>query len=151
MKNTLKTKLFEAMEKKLAENYPTMQESSRRKLASLFQEVSLTILAENIDGLSKSHADIALEMESHKKMFRDHLEAIQKHYKTVMESFKTMGVVKTEIDRKTQRPVMIGRTTVVTEMVVFLNYLNNLTMDFFENVYKIEDTKDYQNIQIKLF
>ena len=56
-----------------------------------------------------------------------------------------------DLDRKTNRPVMKAKTTVVAEMVEFLNYLNNLTMDFYENVYKIEDSADRGSTQTTLF
>jgi hypothetical protein len=151
MKENLKNKLFEAINSKLDEDYPDMQESSRRKIANVIQGICIQILNENNEGLSSSYAEMAVEMESHKKMFRDHIEAIQKHYKVVMDSFKKNGVVKMEIDRKTNRPMLVGRTTVVTEMVIFLNYLNNLTMDFYENVYKFNDDKDMRATQTTLF
>jgi len=69
MKNTLKNKLFEAIEKKLDEAYPDMTEVNRRKLGYLVQGIALDILYENIDGLSKNHSETVIEMESHKKMF----------------------------------------------------------------------------------
>jgi len=143
MKNTLKNKLFEAIEKKLDESYPEMPESDRRKLASLIQSISLKILLENMDGISKTYSETVLEMESHKKMFKDHIESMQKDYKALMEAFKRHGIVSLEIDPKTRKPMLKPRSAVAAEMVAFLNKLNSLTMSFYENVYKIEDDKDY--------
>lgn len=151
MKENLKNKLFEAISSKLAEDYPDMQETNRRKLANVVQGICIEILNENNEGLANSYSETVLEMETHKKMFRDHIEAIQKHYKVVMDSFKKHGVVKTDVDRKTNRPYLVGKTTVVTEMVIFLNYLNNLTMDFYENVYKFNDDKEMRATQTTLF
>lgn len=150
MKNTLKNKLFETIDKKLDETYPDMTEVNRRKLAYLVQSLSLEVLFENIDGLTKSHSEMVLEMESHKKMFKDHIESMQKDCKTLMATFKNTGMVKFEIDHKTRKPILKAKTTVVAEMVTFLNKLNELTMKFYENVYKIEEDKDY-NTQTTLF
>ena len=150
MKNTLKNKLFETIDKKLDETYPDMTEVNRRKLAYLVQSLSLEVLFENIDGLTKSHSEMVLEMESHKKMFKDHIESMQKDCKTLMAGFKNNGMVKFEIDHKTRKPILKARTTVVAEMVTFLNKLNELTMKFYEIVYKIEEDKDY-NTQTTLF
>ena len=150
MKNTLKTKVFEAVEKSLAEVYPELPESKRRKLASLIQEDCLEIFMENMEGLGTSHAEIAVEMESHKKMFKDHIESMQKDCKSLMEAFKKNGMVSLQIDRKTRKPVLSAKTTVVAEMVAFLNRMNELTMEFYENVYKIEEDKDF-NTQTTLF
>jgi len=143
MKNTLKNKLFEAIEKKLDESYPEMPESDRRKLASLIQSISLKILLENMDGISKTYSETVLEMESHKKMFKDHIESMQKDCKALMEAFKRHGIVSLEIDPKTRKPMLKPRSAVAAEMVAFLNKLNSLTMSFYENVYKIEEDKDY--------
>lgn len=150
MKNTLKNKLFETIDKKLDESYPDMTEVNRRKLAYLVQSLSLEVLFENIDGLTKSHSEMVLEMESHKKMFKDHIESMQKDCKVLMQTFKATGMVKLEIDPRTRKPMLKAKTTVVAEMVTFLNKLNDLTMNFYENVYKIEGDKDY-NTQTTLF
>lgn len=150
MKNTLKTKLFEAVEKSLAEVYPEIEEVKRRKIASLIQSLCSQIFIENMEGLGESHADIAVQMESHKKMFKDHIESLQKDCKSLMETFKTNGMVTVQIDPKTYKPALKAKTTVIAEMVILLNKLNELTMDFYENVYKIEESKD-NNIQTTLF
>ncbi len=143
MKNTLKTKLFEAIDKGLDEGYPELSESNRRKIAYLIQNTCLEILLENMDGLGKSHSEIAVEMESHKKMFKDHIETMQKDCKILMETFKKNGIVSFQLDPKTRKSMLKAKTTVVAEMVLFLNKLNELTIKFYENVYKIEEDKDY--------
>jgi len=143
MKNTLKNKLFEAIEKNLDESCPEMPETDRRKLANLIQSISLEILLENMDGISKTYSETVLEMESHKKMFKDHIESMQKDCKALMEAFKRHGIVSLEIDPKTRKPMLKPRSAVAAEMVAFLNKLNSLTMSFYENVYKIEEDKDY--------
>jgi len=143
MKNNLKNKLFEAIEKKLDESYPEMPETDRRKLASLIQGISLEILLENMDGISKTYSETVIEMESHKKLFKDHIESMQKDCKALMEAFKRHGIVSLEIDPKTRKPMLKPRSAVAAEMVAFLNKLNSLTMSFYENVYKIEEDKDY--------
>jgi hypothetical protein len=150
MKNTLKNKLFEAIEKKIDEVYPDMTEVNRRKLGYLVQGIALDILFENIDGLSKNHSETVIEMESHKKMFKEHIESMQKDCKILMTNFKNNGMVKFEIDPKTRKPLIKARSTVIAETVTFLNKLNELTMKFYENVYKIDEDKDY-NTQTTLF
>jgi len=150
MKNNLKNKLFEAIEKKLDESYPEMPETDRRKLASLIQGISLEILLENMDGISKTYSETVIEMESHKKLFKDHIESMQKDSKGLMEAFKRHGIISLEIDPKTRKPMLKPRSAVAAEMVAFLNKLNSLIMSFYENVYKIEEDKDY-TIQTTLF
>lgn len=151
MKNTLKTILFEKFEQKIAEAYPDMSEVNRRRIAALMQNVAMDIIQDNSDGLADNYSKMCLELETNKKMFREHIESIQKAYKVIFDAFKKNGIISMDIDRKTNRPVMKAKTTVVAEMVEFLNYLNNLTMDFYENVYKIEDSADRGSTQTTLF
>jgi hypothetical protein len=69
------------------------------------------------------------------------------------DSFRKQGFVKPEVDRKTNKPMLKGRTTMVDEMVDFLNKMNKTVMDFYKDVYKIEDTKEAKDagVQTTLF
>lgn len=150
MKNNIKDKMFESFEAKIAEAYPEMSEAGRRKIASLMQTVAMDIMIENTDGLSKSYHDTVMELENHRKMFREHIEYVQKFTKILMESFKRNSMVKTVHDPKTKRNVLKANTTVIGDTVHFLNQLNDLTIEFYENVYKIEAGND-MSIQTTLF
>lgn len=151
MKNSIKNKLFESIDLKMAESYPDMSESNRRKIGFLIQGICMEIMAENIEGLANSHASMIMELETHKKLFKDHIDAIQKGYGILMDTFKKNGIVSIQHDPRKNKNVMRGKTTVVTEMVEFLNYLNDLTIEFYEKVYKIESEKDSYGIQTTLF
>ena len=144
MKNTTKSKTLELFLKILEENNPEMTEPTRRKTAYILCDASMDILHENCD---------VVTLESYKKTFRDHIEEIQKITKTMYDSFRSQGFVKPDIDKKTNKPILKGRTTMVDEMVVFLNKMNKTVMDFYKDVYKIEDSKEAKDagIQTTLF
>lgn len=143
MKNTLKTKLFESFEQKLAEAYPDMAEHNRRNIANLMQTLSIDILIENNDGMTNAYNEAIKDLESHKKMFKDHIDNLQKESKNIIQILRKNGLVSTTIDRKTQKPILIGRTSVITETVAFMNKLNEFTMNFYEIVYKIEENNSF--------
>ena len=153
MKNTTKSKTLELFLKILEENHPEMTEPARRKTAYELCDASMDILNINCDGLSKTMSDAVLTLESYKKTFRDHIEEIQKITKTMYDSFRSQGFVKPDIDKKTNKPILKGRTTMVDEMVVFLNKMNKTVMDFYKDVYKIEDSKEAKDagVQTTLF
>lgn len=150
MKDNIKNKMFEAFEAKLAEAYPEMGESNRRNIASLMQNIAVEIIIENTDGISKAYSDAVIELEKHRNQFREHIELIQKYTKLVLESFKKNSMVTVDFDQKLKRPVLKARTTVITDTVNFLNKLNESTIEFYENVYKIESSNDF-GIQTTLF
>ena len=153
MKSTTKTKTLELFLKILEENHPEMSEATRRKTAYVLCDASMDVLHENCDGLSKSMLDAVVDLEKYKKTFRDHIEDIQKITKTMYDSFRSQGFVKPDIDTKTNKPILKGRTTMVDEMVVFLNKMNKTVMDFYKDVYKIEDSKEAKDagVQTTLF
>ena len=153
MKSTTKTKTLELFLKILEENHPEMSESTRRKTAYILCDASMDVLHENCDGLSKSMLDAVINLEKYKKTFRDHIEEIQKITKTMYDSFRSQGFVKPDIDKKTNKPILKGRTTMVDEMVVCLNKMNKTVMDFYKDVYKIEDSKEAKDagVQTTLF
>ena len=153
MKTTTKTKTLELFLKILEENHPEMAEPARRKTGYALCEASMGILNENCDGLSRSMQDAVVDLEKYKKTFRDHIEEIQKTTKIMYDSFRKQGFIKPEIDKKTNKPMLKGRTTMVDEMVEFLNKMNKTVMDFYKDVYKIEDSKEAKDagIQTTLF
>lgn len=142
--------MFEAFEAKLAEAYPDMGESNRRNIASLMQKIAMDIIIENTDGISRAYTDAVIEMEKHRGQFREHIELIQKQTKIVLESFKKNSMVSIDFDQKLKKPVLKARTTVIADTVNFLNKLQDSTIDFYENVYKIEGGNDF-GIQTTLF
>jgi hypothetical protein len=80
-----------------------------------------------------------LELEQHKKLFRDHIELLDKHCKSMLFNFKSNGFVKVESDRKGGKQKLVGRTTMIDDMVKFLNILNESVSEFYQKVYKIKD------------
>ena len=142
--------MFEAFEAKMAEAYPEMSESVRRKIATLMQQLAIEIMLENSDALTKSYHENIMELENHRRMFREHIEYLQKYTKILMESFKKNSMVKVYFDSKTRKNVLKPNTSVIGDTVAFLNKLNELTIEFYENVYKIEASND-SSIQTTLF
>lgn len=153
MKNTTKSKTLDIFLKILEEKHPEMTEPTRRKTAYDLCEASMQILNDNTEGLSKTMLDAVVTLESYKKTFRDHIEDIQSITKNMFTSFRSQGFIKPDIDKKTNKPYLKGRTTMVDEMVVFLNKMNKTVMDFYKDVYKIEDSKEAKDagVQTTLF
>jgi hypothetical protein len=60
----------------------------------------------------------------------------------MLEGFKKQGFIKYDKDPKTKKTIMVARTAMVTDMVQFLNQLNQMVMDFYQNVYKIDNSED---------
>lgn len=154
MINHLKTKTLQKYIEFLTNKYPDLPESTIRSIANDLSVQTVDICTESLTELSKMRSDALLDLEKHRNQFRDHIILIEKNSKALLDSFKRQAYVKPEIDPKTRKPYLKGRTTMVDEMVVFLNKLNETVMDFYKNVYKIENResgKEFDVSQISLF
>lgn len=75
---------------------------------------------------------------------------LQKETNRVLTNFKSKGFVTKKYDEYRKMTVLKGKTTMVDEMVEFLNIVNDSVISFYKEVYKIEETSN-ENPQITLF
>jgi hypothetical protein len=134
----------------------TMPELGEKKIWKISNDLTLVahkIVNENVQGFAKDYQENIMELEQHRNMFREHIEFVEKSAKYLLSSFVRQSFLKPETDPKTGKQVLKPRTAMVTDMVDFLNALNNRVMDFYENVYKItdEEAKKQGVNQISLF
>jgi len=151
MKNNTKSKYFDTFCQVLDEEHPSIPEHIRRKIAHSLAEKSMDIYSEGVEGMADIVSNIGLEMESHKKKFRDHVESLQKNTKNLYTKFRSEGFLSSTIDRSTGRMVVKGKTTMVTDMVQFLNELEKFVYEFYTEVYKITPDNNNDRVQITLF
>ena len=154
MKNHLKVRIFGEFINNLKENHNYLDAKQRYSITYDLHKLAFEFYMKEIKSFSDSHNEKTIELEQHKKLFHDHINMIEKAAKTIITSFKAQGFVVPEIDKKTNKPYLKGRTTMVDEMVVFLNCLNVIVMDFYKDVYKIQtkqQAKDAGIEQITIF
>ena len=138
MKEATKTKTLDTFYTLMQEKFPHIKESDARKIANELIGVAQKMSMENADGFAKLHKETLLELEQHRTQFRKHIELIEKHTNGILESFKRQGYLKPETDPKTGKMYLKARTSLTTELVVYLNKLNDSVFEFYKNVYKIE-------------
>lgn len=126
----------------LEHKFPELTESQRWRIANELAQNAYDHDVQQAKNKAEMYTTIALELEQYRKQFRDHIQLLEKNAKIMIESFKKQGFVKPDIDPKTRKPKLLGRTSMVDEMVVFLNTLNEQVMQFYQNVYKINDKDD---------
>lgn len=153
MKSTTKNELLEAFLKIISEKHPQLDEKVAWRVASDLSKYASELTLSHNKGISESYHKAIQDLEQHRKQFREHIEMIDKTVKTLFASFKRQGFFKAEVDKKTGRNKLVGRTAMVTEMVVFLNHLEDNVAEFYEKVYKIEEqnAKEIGATQISLF
>ena len=154
MKNNLKTQTLNHFIDVLEKNHQDLDDYKRRKIATELNDIAFQVMQDSIKYFSDSQIANTIELEQHKKLFHEHISMIEKNVKTLFDNFRNQGFVKIEMEKKTQKTYLKGRTTMVDDMVNFLNKLNKLVVDFYKDVYKIENKKQAKELgieQISLF
>ena len=151
MKEHLRNKLFSESIQVLSDLNTGLPESQARKIGSRVAENSIRILIENNQNMSEHYKDLILEAEQTRKMFREHIEILQSETQSILKILKTTGMVKMEWNSKLKKNVLVAKTSVLQETVAFLNKMNTLVIDFYKDVYKVEETNNEDRLQITLF
>lgn len=151
MKEHLRNKLFFESIRVITEQDNGLPESHARRIGTQVAEQSLRILIENNQNMSEHYKELILEAEQTKKMFREHIEVLQAETKDILNVLKKNGMVKVEWNSKLKKNVMVARTSVLQETVNFLNKMNSLVIDFYQEVYKVDESNNEDRLQITLF
>jgi hypothetical protein len=88
--------------------------------------------------------------ESNRGQFKKHIDLLQKETNRLLVNFKENSFVTKKYDENKKTMVLKGRTTMVDEMVYFLNLMNDSVILFYKDVYKVEETSN-ETPQITLF
>ena len=150
MKNHLKENIFNSFLTILEVEYPELTEAKRRRLAEKLGDKAYTIYAENTLGLKQQLTEMTSSHESHRGQFKKHIDMLQKETGRILTNFKSNGFVTKKYDENRKITVLKGKTTMVDDMVDFLNIVNDSVILFYKEVYKIEETSN-ETPQITLF
>lgn len=150
MKNHLKDNIFQSFLEVFEKDLPELTEAQKRKLAEKLVDKAYIIYAENSKGLSEQLTEMTKTHEAHRGQFKKHIDMLQKETNRVLTNFKSNGFVTKKYDEYRKMTVLKGKTTMVDDMVEFLNIVNDSVISFYKEVYKIEETS-VENQQITLF
>lgn len=138
MKQTTKNMLRDNFLFILEQKHQAIKENDRWRIANDLSESAHAMMQSHNESISATYNANALELEQVKKQFRDSIEEIDKTAGALIANFRHNGFMKVETNRKTGKSELVGRTTMVDDMVKFLNNMNDLVMRFYQDVYKIE-------------
>jgi len=153
MKNTLKNSFYDKFIKSMEEE-KSFTEVQKRYISNKLAIDAVDVHDENFKKLSELHRELSINNEKTRSQFIGMVNFIEKSTKPMFDSFKRQGFIKvnTSVNGKNN---LVGKTTMVTDMVKFLNTLNELVFNFYKDVYQIEkvDEKEIQKekIQASLF
>lgn len=150
MKNHLKENIFQSFLETLEQEYPELTEAKRRRLAEKLGDKAYTIYSENTQGLVKQLSEMTNSHESHRAQFKQYIDLLQKETNRLLVGFKEKSFVTKQYDENRKTMVLKGKTTMVDDMVYFLNLMNDSVILFYKEVYKMEETTN-ENPQITLF
>lgn len=150
MKNSTIFKIKESFSKILEEGFSEIPAHIRSDMVDALSEDAWRFNNEATEVFSGMYSQSVSDYEAHRKKFRDHIEEIQSKANQLLAHYKKGGFVKYEKDPASHRIMMKARTSVLEETTKFLNELNSMVRDFYENVYKMEENIQKPN-QTSLF
>ena len=152
MKNVLMQKFITALE---TNEHLNLTEPQRRNVANILAVVGTEVHDENFKNMNAMYQELILKHEKTRKQFVGMINFIEKSTKVLLDIFKSNTFVKSDYDPIKKKNVMKGRTSMVTDMVDYLNKLNDLVIKFYEDVYEVEKIsdkeKEREHIQSSLF
>lgn len=150
MKERLKNKILAEFISKMANIYPTMEEHQIRNISYHLSNIAHDTFMHNDEGLSELLGDAIKDLEEHRTQFQEHILFLQKNSKKILEILKSKSLVYYDSDPKLNKNVLKGRTNVLTEVVVYMNILNDMVIAYYKDVYKIQQNED-RTVQTSLF
>lgn len=149
MKNHLKEQIFDNFLQILEVAMPQLTEAARRKIAEKLCQSAYDVYKVNSEGIVKQSSEAIVDLEKHRALFKKYIDFTQTSVNKILSNFKQNGFVTKKYDEYTKKTILKGRTTMVDDMVYFLNDLNDLVSLFYKEVYKVEQTtKDQQQITL---
>jgi hypothetical protein len=153
MKNILKNSYYDKFLESL-EDDQVFTDVQKRYIANKLAFEAITIHDENFKKLSESYKELLINNEKTRSQFIGMVNFIEKSTKPLVDSFTRQGFLKVDMLPNGKKK-MVGRTSMVTDMVKFINTLNELVFNFYKDVYQIEKVSDKEKekdkIQASLF
>ena len=137
METGLKKEIFSMCCQQLHEILPSLTESQRRKASESVSVEAMKYFIENNAKLSEHLASMTESHERTRKLFRDHIETIEKNAKAMIEFMIKNGIAKLERDPK-KGTILVPKSKLATETVAFVNELNEAVRNFYTVVYDIQ-------------
>ncbi len=151
-KNVLLDRMLEAIEE---EKNIGLTVAQKRNICNLLAFTVSTVHEENFQKMNEMYQELVLKHEKTRKQFTGMVNFIEKNTKVLLDIFKSNTFVKSDYDPIKRKNVMKGRTSMVTDMVDYLNRLNDLVIKFYDEVYEVEKIsdkeKEKEKIQASLF
>jgi hypothetical protein len=139
MKNKLKEAIFESFISKLGVLDSEMSEVKKKRIADALTIDCLDLYIENNSKMTELYQEKLLEYEQNRKTYGDDILFIQENTNKLLDKLKENGFVSYQFDEKTKQKKLVSRTSVVNDMVNFINILNNRVVNYFVKVYKADD------------
>jgi hypothetical protein len=102
-------------------------------------------LLETTKSINEDLLELKTKSEQQNKIINDIMSTLKKCTKSIIEEFITKGFGKYELNKQKTKQVLIPKTQVVEKTVQMLNDLKDLQLDYYSNIFVVQETK-YENL-----
>lgn len=152
MKNSYKKELFDSLVE-VVENDEMIEVDTRtlRMIATAMSEIAIEMGIKNNQNLTELYKNVVNDLELSRFKTLEMIKYMESATNRLIAAFEKDAMIKMEFDSLKKRNVIVARTSVLKETIVFLNKLNELVANFYEQVYKIDLEINKEKIQGTLF
>lgn len=132
-----------------------LSEAQMRAICNTLAIEAVEIHDDNFKKCRDLQQEHMMDLELCRKEYIGMVNFIEKSTKVILDNLRANSLIKEDYDALKRRTILKPRTSVVGEMVKYLNKLNELVIKYYEDVYKVDKINDKEknkdNIQSKLF
>jgi hypothetical protein len=102
-------------------------------------------LLETTKSINEDLLELKTKSEQQNKIINDIMAKLKSCTKSIIDEFITKGFGKYELNKQKTKQVLIPKTQVVEKTVQMLNDLKDLQLEYYSNIFVVQDTK-YENL-----
>jgi len=129
----------------LLENCKTISDNEAWRSSCAIAKMYSDRLIETNKILNDNLLDITMKSEQQNKIINDIMAKLKSYSKAIVDEFITKGFGKFELNKQKTKQVLIPKTQVVEKTVQMLNDLKDLQLDYYSNIFVVQETK-YENL-----
>jgi nucleoid DNA-binding protein len=129
----------------LLNNCTTISDNEAWRSACEISKMYNNRLQETTKSMSEDLLKLTTKSEQQNKIINDIMVKLKSCTKSIIDEFIIKGFGKYELNKQKTKQVLVPKTQVVEKTVQMLNDLKDLQLDYYSNIFVVQETK-YENL-----
>jgi len=129
----------------LLTNCTTISDNEAWRSACEIAKMYNNRLLETTKNINEDLLKLTTKSEQQNKIINDIMAKLKSCTKSIIDEFIIKGFGKYELNKQKTKQVLVPKTQVVEKTVQMLNDLKDLQLDYYSNIFVVQETK-YENL-----